>query len=198
MPGMGWVLAAVGVIVLTATYVTWTARRVDRLHIRAGAARATLETSLSRRAVAASELAEAAQLPVLLYAARIAQQAPATDREAAENDLTRQLRAVVEVDDPAASLVLGANRRVALARQVHTDVVRDALASRRRMSVRALRLARRHPVPAYFDIDDPALERPTGLRAEPPAQRAAPELSGQLREVTGPLPEVPDAALPTA
>jgi hypothetical protein len=49
-----------------------------------------------------------------------------------------------------------AGRRVALARQVHNDLVRDALALRRRRLVRVLRLARRHPVPAYFDIDDPA------------------------------------------
>ena len=51
-----------------------------------------------------------------------------------------------------------ASRRVALARQVHNDVVRDALAVRRRRVVRVFRLARRHPVPAYFDIDDPSLD----------------------------------------
>jgi hypothetical protein len=48
-----------------------------------------------------------------------------------------------------------AGRRVALARQVHNDLVRDALALRRRRLVRVMRLARRHPEPAYFDIDDP-------------------------------------------
>ena len=45
---------------------------------------------------------------------------------------------------------------------MHTDLVRDALAVRRRPLVRLLRLARRHnPLPRFFDIDDPTLdERP--------------------------------------
>jgi hypothetical protein len=51
-----------------------------------------------------------------------------------------------------------ASRRVGLARQVHTDVVRDALALRRRLPVRLFRLARRHPEPAYFDVDDPGMD----------------------------------------
>jgi hypothetical protein len=61
-------------------------------------------------------------------------------------------------DGPAPAAVadlVRAGRRVALARQVHNDLVRDALALRRRRLVRVLRLARKHPEPAYFDIDDP-------------------------------------------
>jgi hypothetical protein len=54
--------------------------------------------------------------------------------------------------------VVGASRRVALARQVHNDLVRDALALRRRPLVRVLRLARGHPVPSYFDIEAPVLD----------------------------------------
>ena len=50
-------------------------------------------------------------------------------------------------------------RRLALARQVHTDLVRDALAVRRRPLVRLLRLTRRHqPPPRFFDIADPTLD----------------------------------------
>ena len=81
------------------------------------------------------------------------------DRDVAENDLTRQLRGVALAADgvPFADLV-AVSRRVALARQVHNDVVRDALAVRRRIVVRALRLAAKHPRPAYFDVDDPTLE----------------------------------------
>jgi hypothetical protein len=36
--------------------------------------------------------------------------------------------------------------------------VRDALAVRRRIPVRVLRLARRHEVPAYFDVGDLGLD----------------------------------------
>ena len=44
-----------------------------------------------------------------------------------------------------------------LARQVHTDLVRDALTARGRPLVRLLRMARRYPRPRYFDIVEPAL-----------------------------------------
>ncbi|GAA3242459.1 membrane protein [Dactylosporangium siamense] len=150
----------VAVVVLVATYLTWLAARVDRLHARAVAAYATLDAHLLRRAVVAVSLAEAAQLPTLVYAARIAVDAQPEDREVAENDLTRHLRDAHEdaaVPEPELSGLVQVSRRVALARQVHNDVVRDALAVRRRLLVRLFRLARKHPRPAYFDVDDPSL-----------------------------------------
>src|SRR5258705_7356580 len=144
MRDMWSVVAVVAVVVVLATYLTWTAARVDRLHARAAAASATLDAHLVRRAVAAVALAEAAQLPTLMYAARIALDAQPDDREVAENDLTRRLR---EADDGAPVDVVDSliqiSRRVALARQVHNDVVRDALAMRRRSLVRLFRLARK-------------------------------------------------------
>ena len=155
---MWWVIAGVTVVVAIATYLTWLAARIDRLHARAVAAYATLDAHLVRRAVAAVALAEAAQLPTLMYAARIALDARPDDREMAENDLTRHLRSA---DDSAPTDVVDnlvqISRRVALARQVHNDVVRDALAMRRRTLVRLFRLARKHPIPVYFDVDDPSL-----------------------------------------
>ncbi|GAA4254798.1 hypothetical protein [Dactylosporangium darangshiense] len=155
---MWWVIAVVAVVVAVATYLTWLAARIDRLHARAAAAYATLDAHLVRRAAAAVALAEAAQLPTLMYAAKIALDAQPDDREVAENDLTRHLRA--GLGDPPADVVetlVQVSRRVALARQVHNDVVRDALAVRRRSLVRLFRLARKHPIPAYFDVDDPSL-----------------------------------------
>jgi hypothetical protein len=170
MPRMWWVVAVVTVVVVIATYLTWTAARVDRLHARAAGAYAALDAQLVRRAAAASALAEATQLPTLSYAARIALDAEPVDRDVAENDLTRQLReVVVDPDTPAFTELVVVSRRVALARQVHTDVVRDALAVRRRLPVRALRLARKHPRPAYFDVDDPTLEP---AAARPPTVQA--------------------------
>ena len=159
MRGMWWVVGVVLAVVLLGTYLTWTAGRVDRLHARAAAASAALDAQLVRRAAAASALGEAAQLPGLTYAARVALDAPPGERETAENDLTRQLRAVVpDADSPVVADLVAVSRRVALARQVHTDVVRDALAVRRRIPVRLLGLTRRHPEPAYFDVDDPSLD----------------------------------------
>lgn len=159
MPRVWWIAVVVAVVVLLVAYVAWTAARVDRLHVRAGAAMVALDAQLRRRAEAAVALAESAQLPTLAYTARIALSAHVGDREAAENDLTRQLREVVtDADDPAYADLVAVSRRVALARQVHTDVVRDALAVRRRPRVRLLRLTRRHPSPAYFDVDDTSLD----------------------------------------
>ncbi|WP_327009468.1 hypothetical protein OHA72_20830 [Dactylosporangium sp. NBC_01737] len=155
---MWWVITVVAVVVLVATYLTWLAARVDRLHARAVAAYATLDAHLLRRAVAAVALAEAAQLPTLMYAARIAVDAEPEDREVAENDLTRHLREAREAGaDEVMDGLVQVSRRVALARQVHNDVVRDALAVRRRLLVRLFRLSRKHPRPAYFDVDDPSL-----------------------------------------
>jgi hypothetical protein len=190
MPGVWWWVAAVGVLVLLAVYVVWMSGRIDRSHARAAAAQAALDAHLVRRAAAAVEMAEAAGDNQLRWAARVALEAAPEEREAAENDLTRVLRPwlATSADLPVAPSVVSENatgpagarpldtadgaapaaaadlvragRRVALARQVHNDLVRDALALRRRRLVRVLRLARKHPVPAYFDIDDPVAGRP--------------------------------------
>jgi hypothetical protein len=218
MHSVWWWVAGVSVLVLLAVYTVWMAGRIDRSHARAAAAQAALDAHLVRRAAAAAEAAEAAGDSQLRWAARVALEASAEDREAAENDLTRVLRpwlanaagtadggpagtrrpddadaAAPPPDADGAGPLRGADggvplrgadggplrgadgavplrgaapelvrtaRRVALARQVHNDLVRDALALRRRLLVRVLRLARAHPLPAYFDIDDPAPGRP--------------------------------------
>jgi hypothetical protein len=156
MPGMWWVVGLVAAVVLVSVYLTWTAARVDRLHARVGSAARALDAHLLRRAAAAAVLAEDRY--------SIALDAEGDEREAAENDLTRQLRRTpLDPDHPAAEAVIAASRRLALARQVHTDLVRDALSLRRRPLVRLLRMARKHEAPRYFDIDDPTLNTRPGL-----------------------------------
>jgi hypothetical protein len=156
---MWWIVAVVVVVVLVATYVTWIASRLDRLHARAAAARDALDTNLLRRAGAAAELADNLGRGELRQAARAALDASVDERELAENDLTRELRRVPVADGVlTVAGVVETSRRVALTRQVHNDSVRDALAVRRRPLVRLLRLARRHPAPSYFDVDDPMLD----------------------------------------
>ncbi|MFG3707539.1 hypothetical protein ACGF7U_22825 [Micromonospora sp. NPDC047670] len=166
MSGMWWVVVAALVVGLVAAYLVWTAGRVDRLHARAELAARALDAHLLRRAAAAAVLAERRYGVELYAAARIALDAGPDEREAAENDLTRQLRAV-ELDpaDPDCEAVIAASRRLALARQVHTDLVRDARAARGRPLVRLLRMGRRRPWPRYFDIDDPTLTVPADVPA---------------------------------
>jgi hypothetical protein len=153
-----WIVGVVALVVVVATYVTWLAARVDRLHERAAAAHAALDAQLVRRAAAAGELADALDRPDLRRLARAARDARPDDREPAENDLTHALRGLSGLDAEEVAGVVAASRRVALARQVHNDLVRDALAVRRRRLVRLLRLSRRHPEPRYFDVDDPVLD----------------------------------------
>ena len=158
MPRMWWVVGMVAVVALLSTYLTWTARRVDRLHARVDSAARSLDAHLLRRAAAAAVVAEDRDVEELYRAARLALDAEPVEREAAENELTRQLRALpLYGGDPTVETLVATCRRVALARQVHTDLVRDALLARHRPLVRLLRMARRHPRPHYFDIVEPTL-----------------------------------------
>lgn len=163
---MELVVAVVATVVAIATYLTFTAGRLDRLHARVDAAMATLDAALVRRAVAAEALPRsvtgdrAEGLRALAKAARAA--APA-GREGVENDLSRLLQ---QLDlDPAApalgELTLAANR-VGIARQFYNDAVRDTRAVRFKPVVRALRLAGHRPMPSYFEIDDTGPIAPGG------------------------------------
>ncbi|MFI7607256.1 hypothetical protein ACIBTV_19235 [Micromonospora sp. NPDC049366] len=164
MPGMRWVVGAIVVVGVLSAYLIWTAGRVQRLHARAELAARALEAHLLRRAAAAAVLAERRYGVELYAAARIALDARPDEREAAENDLTRQLRAVqLDPTDPDCDAVIAASRRLALARQVHTDLVRDARTARGRPLVRLLRMGRGRQWPRYFDIDDPTLTAPADV-----------------------------------
>jgi hypothetical protein len=181
MPGMVWLIGiAVAALVLLTVYLTWTARRVTRLHVRAHSAARALDAHLLRRAAAAAVVAERYAHVELYAAARIALDAEPDEREAAENDLTRQLKAQPLVAaDTATQTLVATSRRVALARQVHTDLVRDALGARRRPIVRMLRMSRDHVRPTYFDIVEPtmpALPPSAAIRSPAPAAPAAAEV----------------------
>ena len=162
---MWYVVSVVAVVVALATYLTWIATRVDRLHARAAAARVALDAQSTRRAAAAVELGEREDLQEAREAARAVLAAHTSAdgdllaRAEAENRLTKILRQAAEqFDADTLADVSETSRRLALARQVHSDRVRDARAMRRRRLVRWLRLSRRHTTPEFFDIEDPALE----------------------------------------
>ncbi|PRY27571.1 hypothetical protein [Pseudosporangium ferrugineum] len=166
MPGMWWLLGVLAVVALLAAYLAWTSHRVERVHVRAQSATRALDAHLLRRAAAAAVVAEQADIVELYAAARLALDAAPDEREAAENDLTRQLQsAPLTGGDPAVATLVATSRRAVLARQVHTDLVRDALTARHRPVVRLLRLARQYERPRYFDIVDPTL--PTAVAPRP-------------------------------
>ncbi len=162
------VVLTVAVIVLIATYLTWLASRLDRLAVRVTDARTGLTAQLALRVAAAGELVrqcELAELGEAVARARAAHAALAADgpldndAEAVENNLSRALRsaqvaATADRAPDALHAVDVAAARVALARQLHNDAVRDVRALRSRRIVRILRLSGRRPLPAYFEIDD--------------------------------------------
>jgi hypothetical protein len=286
---MWWVLGVVAAAALLSAYLGWTAHRVERVHVRAESAKRALEAHLLRRAAAAAVVAEHADATELYAAARLALDAEPEEREAAENNLTRQLQALPFAalaqaalsqaglsqvalsesglsesglsesglsesglsesglsesglsrsglsrsaleqsdlaeaafplaalaqsavpppafassdfpqaafsesivpsqalplavvpsqavapsgfaesavqpspspppapTDPAMRALIATSRRAVVARQVHTDLVRDALTARHRPLVRMLGMARRYRRPAYFDIAEPTL-----------------------------------------
>src|SRR3954468_12908961 len=165
MPRMWWLLGVLAAMSLLSAYLGWTAHRVERVHVRAQSAERALDAHLLRRAAAAAVGAEQHDDDGLDAAARLALDAAPGEREPAENDLTRRLRAApLSAADAANRQLIATSRRVGLARQVHTDQVRDALTARRRLLVRALGMARRYPLPQYFDVEEPALpESAAGL-----------------------------------
>jgi hypothetical protein len=171
MPGMWWVLGVVAVAALLSAYLGWTAHRVERVHVRAQSAERSLDAHLLRRAAAAAVVAENSDDTELYAAARLALDADPDERETAENDLTRRLQALAPAGTDAATRTLVAtSRRVVLARQVHTDLVRDALTARQRPLVRALGMARRYPRPQYFDIVEPTLPTAVAVPAPTPLE----------------------------
>ncbi len=165
------VVIVVVVVVALATYVTWTAQRLDRLHARVDASAAALDTQLVRRAAAAAGFAHQPALPVdvaapLAVAARDAGavEGLGPDRELVENALSRALHAAVAAAptafvaaDAAAEDLRVAATKVTFARRFHNDAVRDTLALRGRLVPRVLHLAGSAPRPSYFEIDDTAL-----------------------------------------
>ncbi len=172
------VLVAV-LVLLFGLYLSWTATRLDRLHVRLDAAWLALDAQLVRRSAATQELARSGLLDVasaviLATAARSAQIATEDEREPAESALTRDLRAAF--DDPQQLALLretpegtdlvqelgAAMRRVQLARRFHNESVRAVRELRGHRRVRYFRLAGRAPDKPTFEIDDeppPAIGR---------------------------------------
>ena len=99
---MTWTLIVLAVlaVVLWSFYISWRASRLDRLHNRLEAARTALDLALVRRASAASELASSGLLDpatslLLADAVRRVRQVGPAERDLAESDLTRALRATL-------------------------------------------------------------------------------------------------------
>ncbi|MGW0810087.1 hypothetical protein [Nonomuraea sp. NPDC002799] len=165
------VLIAGIVVVLTAVYVSWRAGRLDRLHIRLELAQEALDAALmGRRAVvlelAGSRLLDPATSLVLAAAAHEARSAGPEEREHAESDLSRTLRAVVDQERFREQLSEArgggdlleeldtAVAKVVYSRRFYNNAVGVTRTAQRRWLARTLRLAGHTEYPRFFEIDD--------------------------------------------
>ena len=161
----------IAVLFLLGVYVSWRATRLDRLHVRLETARAGLDAALVRRAAVALELAASRQLDpatslLLAAAAHEARIADNENRELAESDLSRALRAVIDQPDfrrTVAAREDGADllddldaavRKVGYARSFYNNAVTATRTARRKLLPRVLPLSGRAPLPEFFEIDD--------------------------------------------
>ena len=170
---MTWTIIALAAlaVVLWSFYISWRASRLDRLHNRVEAARTALDLALLRRAAAASELASSGLLDpatslLLADAVRRARQVGPAERDLAESDLTRALRATLgdpdfrkELigDDGAAELVAEVEagaQQVFIARKFYNDLAGRAVDARRRPLAKVLHLYGSAKQPEFFDMDD--------------------------------------------
>ena len=176
---MGIVVAVVLIVCGVGSYVTWTAARLDRLLARVDAAWNALDAQLVRRAAVAGELAAHLRrhrlapeemAKALQYAAVAVRNAEPPDREALENALGHEIRAVLDEvagrggkAEALADELRAAASRVQLARQFYNDAVRDNRARRRRWLPRLLTIRHRdEPQRAFFEIDDNVEPAPAG------------------------------------
>jgi hypothetical protein len=165
------VVLVVVLVVTVASYVTWTAGRLDRLTARVDAAWNALDAQLVRRAAVAGELAahlrrrrvvDEERAKALQHAAVAARATDPADREARENDLSRAIRAALDEvggrggkTEVLADELRAAGHRVLLARQFYNDAVRDNRTRRRHWLPRLLTIRHRdEPQRTFFEIDD--------------------------------------------
>ncbi|KUI24555.1 exopolyphosphatase [Mycobacterium sp. IS-1496] len=147
------------IVLLVGAWAYQTAHRLDRLHVRYDLSWQALDGALARRAVVARAVAVDAyaggpQGKRLAALADVAERAPRSAREAAENELSAALALVDPASLPVALVaeLADAEARVLLARRFHNDAVRDTLALRERTPVRLLRLGGTAALPTYFEI----------------------------------------------
>ncbi|GLW06383.1 membrane protein [Microtetraspora sp. NBRC 13810] len=175
------IVLVVGVVlVLTAVYISWRAGRLDRLHIRLELAREALDGALVRRAaicleLAASRILDPATSLVLASAAHEARTAGVEEREHAESDLSRTLRAAVDqerfreklAERPGGAELFAeleeAVAKVVYSRRFYNNAAGVTRTAQRRFLARTLRLAGYTEYPGFFEIDD---DPPRAMAAE--------------------------------
>ena len=171
---LSWVFAVLTALVVVAWYLSYSAARLDRLHVRLSGTLAALDGQLVRRAEASVELATSGVLDgatalILADAAADSLAVPHEEgeaRETVESHLTEALRLAVTPEIVEALRAGGsigpeylerlssACTRVQLARRFHNDAVTDVRRVRRKWVVRIFHLAGHTPLPGTVEFND--------------------------------------------
>ncbi len=154
-----WLLVGTAMLTLLAAWLSWTAGRLDRMHLRCDGAAAALATALAQRRALSLEVAgqpttDPATAVLLVDAATREPSGETTWQR--ESDLSAVLRAVWPTE-PASERwadLLATTQRVSIARRVHNDLASTTRALRDRRRVRWFRLAGHAPTPATISFDD--------------------------------------------
>jgi hypothetical protein len=160
-----WVLA-IGLIILFIWYLTFLARRLDRLHQRVDNTWANLDVLLQKRAavaleIAHSDIADPASSMLLTRAAYQARDAAIQNRSNAESGLSGALGLLLEdsqhlataADSQLLTELSALTDKIRVAIALHTDAVNRSQMLRSKFVVKSFRLAGSAPLPVTYEFE---------------------------------------------
>ena len=160
-----WVLA-VFLIIFIIWYLTFLARRLDRLHQRVDNTWANLDILLQKRAavaleIARSDIADPASSMLLTGAAYQARDAAIQNRSNAESGLSGALGLLLEdaqhlttaADSQLLTELSALTDKIRVAIALHTDAVNRSQMLRSKFVVKSFRLAGSAPLPVTYEFE---------------------------------------------
>jgi hypothetical protein len=157
----------IAALVLFLWYLSFTATRLDRLHHRVETSWAALDSLLQRRAAVALEIAHSSFADpglalILNQAAHQAREAEISERSDAESGLTGSLGLLLmnvhdNTDDALLKELSDITDKVRVAVKLHVEAVNRTQMVRRKLIVKAFRLAGRAPLPSIHKFEDDAI-----------------------------------------
>ena len=160
-----WVLA-IFLIIFIIWYLTFLARRLDRLHQRVDNTWANLDILLQKRAavaleIAHSDIADPASSMLLTGAAYQARDAAIQNRSNAESGLSGALGLLLEdaqhlttaADSQLLTELSALTDKIRVAIALHTDAVNRSQMLRSKVVVKSFRLAGSAPLPVTYEFE---------------------------------------------
>ena len=160
-----WVLT-IFLIIFLIWYLTFLARRLDRLHQRVDNTWANLDVLLQKRAavaleIAHSDIADPASSMLLTGAAYQARDAAIQNRSNAESGLSGALGLLLEdsqhlataADSQLLTELSALTDKIRVAISLHTDAVNRSQMLRSKFVVRSFRLAGSAPLPVTYEFE---------------------------------------------